>query len=119
MAWCSCGGEVHPGGKAPQGGGECLRCERVYPDTAALHAAGGTIARLCGVRARAERCSVSGCKGKVVALCDAPGTGRRTCDRRLCEEHRARVGQNRDHCPEHAGQQTLGLEAPLGGAGHK
>lgn len=45
------------------------------------------------------------CSKDSVALCDEPIGGRatpgKTCDARMCGEHRARVGPNLDRCPLH------------------
>lgn len=36
-------------------------------------------------------------------LCDhVTGPGKKTCDRRLCEDHAKRVPPDLDYCPEHA-----------------
>jgi len=40
--------------------------------------------------------------------CDYP-RGNSTCNRRLCETCATSVGDDRDYCPEHADQQTLGI----------
>lgn len=68
----------------------------------------GGVAVVCtGGGGRRLKCQVRGCTRGVVALCDhvldpyARGTKRRTCDARLCDEHRVRVGANRDLCPFH------------------
>lgn len=50
-------------------------------------------------------CQVPGCTNPHVALCDFPLAGPkagRTCDRRMCEAHRTRVGRDQDHCAVHA-----------------
>jgi len=55
------------------------------------------------------KCQVKGCGKGAVALCDhllephQRGTKKRSCDARLCADHRVRVGDNRDLCPFHAG----------------
>jgi len=51
---------------------------------------------------RKNRCSVPGCRGACVALCDFALASGRTCDRAMCLVHRTRVGPNRDYCPAHA-----------------
>lgn len=109
MFWCPCGGEVAAGGKAPPGGGECLACGRIFEAGASVAAAGGAVAHLCtrGRPRRAERCQEEGCSAPMVALCDEPVGGRRTCDRRVCARHRTGVGDNRDRCPAHAPQARL------------
>jgi hypothetical protein len=112
MPWmftCPCGGEVAAGGKAPAGGGECMKCHRVFETAAAVTDAGGGAIHLCGGRARPQRCQVPECTATSVALCDEPVAGGRTCDRRLCRDHRIAVGRNRDRCPDHARQTTLPL----------
>ncbi len=109
---CPCGGEVSPGGKAPEGGAECLKCGRVFVSGEALIAAGGGWMHVCirgGRRPKVERCQVEWCTGVSVALCDEPNdAGPGTCDFRMCVTHRLKVGRNRDRCPRHAaGMETL------------
>lgn len=58
--------------------------------------AGGVI---CMGRAQRQRCSE--CSKDSVALCDFPTRHGKTCDRRMCGEHRHRVGPNVDHCSWH------------------
>ena len=71
-----------------------MTCESPYPWDDRLH---GT---------RRKPCSVAHCNGYAVALCDFALSGRakgRTCDRALCEAHRARQpGKDVDYCPTHA-----------------
>ena len=107
---CPCGGEVVAGGKAPDGGGECLACGLVFADSAAVNAAGGSSVIACVGRWGRQRpmlCSTEGCRHEMVALCDEPTAPRRTCDRPMCTEHRTRVGRDRDRCPAHAPQLPL------------
>jgi hypothetical protein len=104
-----CLGQVVAGGDAPAGGGQCLRCGKVYESGAAVTRAGGLATFICGGRGRARRCSVPDCKQPQAALCDAPveRAGRRaTCDASMCAGHRTRVGPNRDRCPAHAPAST-------------
>jgi hypothetical protein len=99
-----CGGQVVAGGKAPAGGGECQRCERVFESADALLAAGGASAHLCAGRGQRLSCKVPNCGRAQAALCDYPveKKGKRgTCDFSMCETHRTKVGPNRDHCPAH------------------
>ena len=74
---------------------------------------GGETAIVCGRGPRPQKCSAPGCGRLSVALCDWPVSDHRTCDKRLCAEHRVKQGPNRDFCPEHAsehGQMALALE---------
>lgn len=99
-----CGGQVVAGGKAPAGGGQCLKCERAFETAEAVMAAGGGSAHLCGGRGRRPKCSVPGCGRDQAALCDHPVErqgGKGTCDASMCAAHRTSVGKNRDHCPAH------------------
>lgn len=110
MHWCPtpCGGQVAAGGNAPEGGGECLTCGRLFGSAAALQEAGGTSAMICGGRGLGkppQRCEY--CTRGMVALCDEPIGGGRTCDRRMCAAHRSSVGRNRDRCPDHMRQMKL------------
>lgn len=61
---------------------------------------------MCSRGRRREPCSVAGCTSPYVALCDFPLAGPKagkTCDRRMCEQHRTRMpGKDRDFCPVHA-----------------
>lgn len=100
-----CGGQVVAGGAAPAGGGQCLKCEKVWETGEALVKAGGGQAWICGGRGRRPTCKVPNCGRPQAALCDFPidRRGKRgTCDASMCEEHRTKVGPNRDHCPAHA-----------------
>lgn len=100
-----CNGEVVAGGNAPAGGGECLRCGRVFESAQAVVAAGGGAGFVCVRGQRRKLCGVPSCGRPQVALCDHPverGGRRGTCDASMCEAHRTRVGPNRDHCPAHA-----------------
>jgi hypothetical protein len=99
-----CNGQVVPGGKAPPGGGECLRCGRVFEDGHALVGAGGATGFVCGGRGRRKTCGVPGCTRPQAALCDYPveRNGKKgTCDASMCSTHRTSVAPNRDHCPAH------------------
>jgi hypothetical protein len=50
-------------------------------------------------RRRAD-CSFFECRFEHVALCDAVvGARGGTCNRKMCEDHRTRVGDDLDHCP--------------------
>jgi hypothetical protein len=62
---------------------------------------GGFVAIACGPRGRRLNCSVPGCLAAHVALCDFPLKGKGTCDLRLCEQHRVKVGPDEDRCPAH------------------
>jgi len=76
-----------------------------------LDLGGGVSAWICGVRApRRAACSVPHCERPAAALCDFP-LKTKTCDAKLCETHRVKVGDDRDHCPAHAraGQLALGV----------
>lgn len=98
-----CNGEVATGGDAPEGGGQCLRCGRVFDSGAAVASAGGGAAFVCvRGRGRVQKCAEPGCGDPTTPLCDEPVAGGRTCDRRMCDAHRTRVGRNRDRCPLHA-----------------
>jgi hypothetical protein len=106
--YCPCGGEIAPGGTAHVGGGDCLSCGKSFADTDAIGAAGGTAAIVSARRAAQGVCQVEGCGSILgVALCDEPVGARRTCDLRLCEEHRVRVGHNRDRCPRHGAGKVM------------
>ena len=73
----------------------------------------GGVAVICGRPSRKQgpRCQHPGCNAPGTRLCDAPRDDRvtRSCDRRVCEQHSTRVGENTDHCWLHAGQLVLGL----------
>lgn len=50
---------------------------------------------------RVARCAY--CRRPHTALCDyQPEADGRTCDKKLCEQHRARQGPDFDYCPDHA-----------------
>lgn len=56
-------------------------------------------------RGARDRCSTPGCGKDAVALCDWPLTGAKvgkTCDKKLCEGCRVRVGSDKDYCRAHA-----------------
>jgi hypothetical protein len=46
-------------------------------------------------------CEVGGCDEDHMALCDYPVADGKKCDKRMCEVHRTRVGNNMDYCPDH------------------
>jgi hypothetical protein len=64
-----------------------------------------------GRQPRPAGCSVPHCGRPHTVLCDFPMKAK-TCDAKLCDAHRTKVGPNLDHCPAHArmGQLTLGIE---------
>lgn len=65
---------------------------------------------VCGARQpRAARCQWAGCLRPHAALCDFPIGNGRTCDAKICEAHRLRIGPNEDRCPQHAEQLLLEL----------
>ena len=45
-------------------------------------------------------CQYEYCGRLVIVLCDFQIKDG-TCDMRLCEKHRKRVGKNKDYCPKH------------------
>jgi hypothetical protein len=59
---------------------------------------GGVIACRIGRRPRAT-CDF--CTRSSVALCDHTVSATKTCDKRICPQHRRRVGVNVDRCPLH------------------
>lgn len=69
---------------------------------------GGETLILCGVRrGRASRCQVGSCRRPHEALCDHPMEAfadGRTCNTKLCGQHRTRTGPDTDLCPYHARQ---------------
>ncbi len=69
-------------------------CERIRTKSGVLI--------ICG-RRQAKTCYVRGCKGKVVALCDAltPGKAEPTCSAPCCHEHRRMVRPDVDLCLFH------------------
>ncbi len=69
---------------------------------------GGTVI-VCGPRGRSSPCQVEGCSKPHTVLCDGNVGIRKTCDMRLCNDHRAHVGPDRDLCPNHTQQTDLGL----------
>lgn len=74
---------------------------------------GGVHGIVCIRGKRWPRCSVPGCDRPAPKLCDYP-VGRKksgTCDAKLCEQHAAAQGKDRDFCPPHSklGQGSLGL----------
>ena len=46
-------------------------------------------------------CQVNGCDDDHVALCDYRVGEGKTCDKRMCQAHRTRAGNNIDYCPDH------------------
>lgn len=65
---------------------------------------GGVNIIVCSRGRRAAPCSVAGCGRPHVALCDYPLTGSkvgRTCDRKLCAQHRRVQGPEVDYCEAH------------------
>lgn len=63
-------------------------------------------------RRQREPCTVPGCRGDGVVLCDfvlrGPKAGR-TCDRRVCRGHAKNVGPDKDYCPVHAKMHEAGV----------
>lgn len=58
----------------------------------------------CSRGRRGAPCDEPGCQRAHVALCDFQLEGDkagRTCDRKMCREHRHPVGANRDYCTPH------------------
>jgi hypothetical protein len=109
-----CSGEVVAGGKAPEGGGECLKCGRTFDSAKALMDAGGSAGHVCVRGQRRPKCGVPGCGRPQAALCDSPVERqgvKGTCDASMCDTHRTRVGPNRDHCPAHAKAKAKAKEA--------
>jgi len=79
---------------------------------------------VCSGRSRSFRCQASGCKNPATALCDAElgplrGTKQRTCSARLCDDHRHRVGPDRDLCPFHAPAKAEPRQGDLFGGGRR
>lgn len=62
---------------------------------------GDTTAIVC-TRGRGSRSKCMYCKQTCTKLCDAPMPGGKTCDRKLCDGHARRVGDDKDFCPDHA-----------------
>jgi hypothetical protein len=48
------------------------------------------------------------CGRPATVLCDFP-LKTKTCDAKLCETHRVKVAEDRDHCPAHARMGQLAL----------
>ncbi|MCA9653204.1 MAG: hypothetical protein KC501_25040 [Myxococcales bacterium] len=58
-----------------------------------------------GARRRAAACDEPHCQRPHTRLCDYPVTrgGRPgTCDRKLCDGHAVRMGEDTDYCPAHS-----------------
>jgi len=71
---------------------------------------------VCSRGQRREPCSVEGCGGRVVKLCDFPLVGRKsgqTCNRAMCASHAKRIGvtsdDSVDYCPVHAKMHADGI----------
>jgi hypothetical protein len=60
----------------------------------------GAVRIMCGPDPK-TLCEVSGCDEDHMALCDYPVADGKTCDKRMCEVHRTRAGNNIDYCPDH------------------
>jgi hypothetical protein len=83
----------------------------------------GTVAIVCSRGVRPRKCQVAGCDSYAEYECDGPRPRKKsgTCDKRLCEEHRTKVGDVEvsdvedtiDYCPECV--EKFGA-LPLGGA---
>lgn len=65
---------------------------------------GGPTAIVCGSKPRTKPCykQSDGCSGRGEFLCDYPVAEGKTCDRPCCRAHAKRIGEDRDHCVEHA-----------------
>jgi len=61
---------------------------------------GGVI--ICRRGVHQPECATPECHRRAPYLCDYPLAGGKTCDRPICEGHRAHVGPNKDYCPPHA-----------------
>ena len=76
---------------------------------------------ICTRGIRRLKCQIDGCSAEHVALCDFPLQGLKagkTCDRRMCEGHRAKVGPDRDLCPVHLAFEAGHVAAELCGFAH-
>jgi hypothetical protein len=60
----------------------------------------GAVRIMCGPDPK-PLCEVSACDEDQMALCDYPVADGKTCDKRMCEVHRTRSGNNMDYCPDH------------------
>jgi hypothetical protein len=67
----------------------------------AIPLAAGVVVIACSRGQRVASCSVPGCGKPHVALCDWPTKPGKTCDAKLCEQHRHPVGPDADYCPPH------------------
>lgn len=59
----------------------------------------------CGPRRRVAPCAF--CHKAHTQLCDYPTSKGKTCDRKLCADHRTAVEPGQDYCPEHAKQPSV------------
>jgi hypothetical protein len=60
----------------------------------------GVIAIVCS-RGRRQNCSMPRCTRPGTLLCDYPVAEGRTCDRRMCKTHAAKIAANKHYCPQH------------------
>lgn len=51
---------------------------------------------------RPSRCVEPGCAVPHTKLCDWSMGNGKTCDRKMCDAHATRVGDDVDYCPRHA-----------------
>lgn len=61
----------------------------------------GRVTGIICTRRRKVPCAF--CQAPHTHLCDYPMANGKTCDRKLCPQHRTRVSRDRDYCPEHMG----------------
>ena len=79
---------------------------------------GDAVGIICSRGKRRPNCAVPGCGRPAMFECDWPVKRKKsgTCDARLCEAHRVKVGEDRDLCPPHFKlheQQPRSLEQEL------